>query len=613
MIKASTGLSADGSTNIATTNALDTVDGGAGEDTLQIENTGGVNTLAGDISNVENLTFIGAGNVNNNTVADVSAFSGAITLDQVSDAAVGISNVTGQNLVLDTVADGVALSATYGDAQASTELSNVNAAGDASFLLSGAALETVNLSTDGTVAGKQVTVTDNIGTGDTVKAINVDASEDAEVALNSAALENVAVSGEGQVTLTAGTAPTKTLSSVDSTGGVTYATALGAAVVFTGGAGDDAITFGATTKAQTMGAGDDTTTVNVAALGTDGSVDAGEGTDTLQMTAANAATASASSTFEGTVSNFEKVSITSTVAQTIDLANLDDIDYLVADDASGLTVDNLSSGGTFELALSAAATGASTVNVTDAASGEADSVNVKVSSDGDYNANTITVADVETVNIEADDTDAATANTTTLTVTADSATAVNVAGDAAVDLTLTGSTKVETVDASANTAGVTVDLGVAEGITFTGSAEADTVTMGDLDSVTGGEGDDTFVVTAPSAGNKYSTIEDFNAEEDTIQFADQGTEVFNSDAINLASTAVFQDYLDAAASGDATNDAQIGWFQFGEDTYVVADYADGGVGMSDTGTFNGGTDAVVKLTGLVDLSEATAADFVATV
>ena len=198
-------------------------------------------------------------------------------------------------------------------------------------------------------------------------------------------------------------------------------------------------------------------------------------------------------------------------------------------------------------------------------------------------------------------------------LTADEATTVNISGDAQIALTLNGSTKVETVNASANTAGVDVDLTVAEGITFTGSSENDTVTLGELTLATGGEGEDTFVVTTPSAGNKYATIEDFNSEEDTIQFADQGTEVFNSDAITLASTAVFQDYLDAAASGDASTNAQISWFQFEGDTYVAADYVDDSVSGTDGGTFNGGTDAVVKLTGLVDLSEATAADFVVAV
>lgn len=602
VIKASTGLSADGSTAIATTNALDTIDGGAGEDTLQIENTGGKNTLTGDISNVENLTFIGAGNVNNNAAVNVSDFSGTVTLSKTDDTAVNVTNVTGQTLALNEVADATVLTVAYDAEQESATLSNAEAAGDASFSISGAALETVSVSTDATATGKKVTVTD---TGNTTKTFNVAASEDAAVEVESTAVENINVSGEGAVTLTTtATAPSKTLSSANSTGGVTYATALATDVLFTGGSGDDAITFGATTKAQTMGAGDDTVTLSggTTALGTDGSIDAGEGTDTLQMAAADAATADDDDAFEGTISGFEKLSLTAATNQTVDLSNLDDIDYVVAaGDGNTLTINKMASGGTFEFADASTATA---VNVTDAATGEADVLNVKVSAAANTAAGTLTVANVETVNIESDDT-ATTPDGSidhSLTLTADKATTVNISGDAQIALTLTGSTEVETVDASANTAGVDVNLTVAEGITFTGSAENDTVTLGDLTKATGGEGDDTFVVTVPSAGNKYATIEDFNAEEDTIQFDDQGTETFAADAIELADTAVFQDYLDAAAAGDGSVNAALSWFEFGGNTYVVADYAAGA-------TFTGGTDSVVKLTGSIDLSEATVGDF----
>jgi S-layer protein len=580
---------------------LDVIDGGAGEDTLQIENTGGKNTLTGEINNVENLTLIGAGDVNNNSDVNVSDFSGTVTLSKTADSAVGVTNVTGQTLALNEVADGTTLTAAYGAAQESATLSNTEAAGNAEFSIAGAgaALETVSLSTDATVAAKTVTVAD---TGNTVKTANIAASANAAVNVTSTALENVAVSGAGQVTFT-GTAPSKTLDSTASTGGVVYAAALGDAVAFTGGAGDDTVSFDATTKAQTTGAGDDTVILTDSALGTDGSIDAGEGADTLQMAAADAATASGDSNFEGTISNFDKLSLTTTVGQTVDLANLDDIDYVIAAGVGAtLTVDNMASGGTFEFADASTTT---IVNVADAAAGEADVLNAKVSNGADINAGTLTVADVETVNIESDDTaitpDGSVSHT--LILAADEATAVNITGDAQVDLTLTGSTKVETVDASANTAGVTVDLTVAEGITFTGSAENDTVTLGDLSSVTGGEGDDTFVVGAPAAGNKYGTIEDFNAEEDTLQFADKGTETFNDEAINLAGgTAVFQDYLDTATAGDGSTDSALSWFEFGGDTFVVAD-------NSTEATFVGGADAVVQLTGSVDLSETTVSDF----
>ena len=51
-------------------------------------------------------------------------------------------------------------------------------------------------------------------------------------------------------------------------------------------------------------------------------------------------------------------------------------------------------------------------------------------------------------------------------------------------------------------------------------------------------------------------------------------------------------------SDGSTAISSSGWFQFGGDTYVVTD-------VSTATSFVNGTDMVVKLTGLVDLSTAT--------
>jgi len=122
------------------------------------------------------------------------------------------------------------------------------------------------------------------------------------------------------------------------TGGVTIVNELANGVTFTGGAGKDSIGLGATTKTINMGAGDDTVVLSGAALGTGGSVEGGEGTDTLGMTSANAATASAGTTFAGTISGFEKLSVGivgATANDTVNLANLDNINYVVSAGATG--------------------------------------------------------------------------------------------------------------------------------------------------------------------------------------------------------------------------------------------------------------------------------------
>lgn len=593
VIYASTGLSADGATAIATTGALDKIDGGAGVDTLVIENTGGKNTLTGTITNVENLTFIGAGNVNDNADVDLSSFSGVFTLSQSNDTAVAVTSVTGQTLALNKVADGTTLTATLGAAQATATLSNTAAVGDATFSIAGAKLETVSVSTDKTATSKTLQVTD---TGNTTKTFNIAASAAAAVNVTSTAVENINVTGAGAVTLTAGTAPSKTLSSANSTGGVTYAATLGADVLFTGGAGKDSIVFGATTKAQTMGAGDDVAELTVA-LGTGGTVDGGEGVDTLKMTATLAATLDDNTDFNAKVSSFEKLHVTAATNQTLNLTNLDGINYVIAEGIGNtLTIDNMASGGTFEFRDASTAT---VVNVKDAAAGTSDVVNVKVSAAANTAAGTLTVANVETVKIDSDDTATTPAGTVvhTLTLTADKATSVVVTGDAQLNLTLTGSTKVTSIDASGNTAGLTTNLSVASGITLKGTAKADTITLGNLSVVTGGEGKDAYTVSMPTNGNTYATITDFAVGE-TIQFTDKGDIATTAlgDKISLASTAAFADYLAAATAGDATTDAIGKWFQFGGDTYVVLD-------RSAEVTFQNGADQIVKLSGALDLSK----------
>lgn len=676
VFNASTGLSADGSTAIATTNALDKIDGGAGVDTLNIENTGSKNTLTGTITNVENLTFIGAGKVNNDADIDATPFSGTITVKQnvaADDLAVKVINVKGQTLALNTAADTTALTVALDAAQTSVTLSNTAAVGDATFSVAGTKLDTVNVTTDKTATGKILTVTD---TANTTKTANITASGAASVVINSTVLETVKISGAGAVTLTAGTAPSKALDASASTGGVTYATDL-VAQQFTGGAGKDVVQFAATTKAQTLGAGDDTATLSVAALGSGGSIDGGDGSDTIALTAANAATATSDATkgaaFAASVSNFEKFGVGLTAAAAvIDAQYIDGITHIVSAGTGatfGLTVNNLAANSTFETTAVQAA--AVALNLKDSA-GTSDVLNLKFSAtDGFTNTAAITAAGVETLNIATLDTDttaptaafvapivAAAVKTvvvsgnvgidlsgglaaTTLTsfdasgVTATGAagavklTTANLAGDA----TIKGGAGNDVLDAAlAVTKTVTIDGGAGDD-TITGSASkvntlnggdgidnitggsaADTINGGagddiiaggaGLDILTGGAGKDTFTVVANTNGNIYATIKDA-AAGDILNFADAGTETFAKTAVTLGATAVYQDFLNEAAKGDGSTHGAIAWFQFGGDTYVVED-------KSLATSFVNNTDIVVKLTGLVDLTNAVVSDHILT-
>jgi S-layer protein len=237
-----------------------------------------------------------------------------------------------------------------------------------------------------------------------------------------------------------------------------------------------------------------------------------------------------------------------------------------------------------------------------------------------FDGGTVTAANIETVNLTATDTLTSTGITAhTLTLTADKATTVKVSGNAGVDLTLTGSAKIATLDASDATGVVTVTSVSTAAITIKGGSAADVLTAASgtnadvlignggadtlttnagLTSLTGGSGLDLFVIgTAGASGSVYSSIQDA-LPGDRIQLINTNTETFTTTKVALASTASFTDYLNTAAvaSTGATNGI-ISWFQYGANTYIVED-------NSAATTFVGGADVVVELVGLIDLSTA---------
>ena len=92
------------------------------------------------------------------------------------------------------------------------------------------------------------------------------------------------------------------------------------------------------------------------------------------------------------------------------------------------------------------------------------------------------------------------------------------------------------------------------------------------------------------------TITDFVLKTDNIVLRDKGTEVFTSAVVDVSLAAGLRDAVDLAAAGDGSTNAQVKWFVFNDDTYLVEDFS------ADTVLAAG--DIVVKLAGLVDLSTA---------
>ncbi len=305
-----------------TLNALDTIDGADGVDTLYFTNTAGgvaANSLSpagSSITNIEKLSVGATGGVTLNT-ADLGTFTD-VSVATPGAVALGTANAIAK----------VSLTGTAGSTVDSSGLTNVMLTNTSGVLANTSA-----------VAGtREVAVTLNNSAGYSdgqATTLNVNATGAASTAATIAGASATAVNISGDVALTVGTFGVAAAATVTntSTAAVTILPALLNDTTYVGGAAADAITLAANTKATTTGAGDDTVTLTGAALGTGGTVDAGAGTDTLAMTSANAATASLTATLGDAVSNFETLSLGAVAGgatDTVKMSNLDSISNIVS-------------------------------------------------------------------------------------------------------------------------------------------------------------------------------------------------------------------------------------------------------------------------------------------
>lgn len=565
-----------------TMGAFDTVDGGAGNDTLEVY--GESAELEGTFTNIENLVIVDATKANNDQEIDLSFFSGSFTLKGGSDTAVTVTNVAGQKLVLDGVTSGTTLTAKMDGTQTSVKLVNEGST-NATFQAEGDKLASMDLTTNA-----NTTLAD--GNGNTVKNVAITALADATITLTDLTnLENVTVAGAGAVGLTVA-GSVKTVDATANAGGVTVDLSSANEAAFTGGAGKDSIIVSGSKAAHDLGAGDDTLTFS-GALGEKGTVEGGEGTDTISVAAANL-TDLAAEFKDGDITGFEVLAVSDKVTAGVDMANFSGIDHLVLEAGleSSQTIANMQSGSTLE--LTASAENPFEVSVAGADKATDDVLNIVLSKDDALAANTVTVKDVETINIVADDSGEGAADAThTMTLTADKATTVKVSGDAGMTLTLTGSDAVKTINASESTGNVTISDAL-KGVTFTGGAGDDTVTLGAGNTVTGGAGDDTFTINLNTAVNDRSVITDFGAG-DTIKMGSangSGADNALGDALVVNDPkATLDDYVNAATQAEG-----VAWFQYEGNTYVVVN--DGAAG------FDAKADYIVQLSGSVDLSDA---------
>ena len=570
-----------------------TLDGGEGNDTLILDGKG----LGGaTIRNIENLVVNGGIDAD----YDMSLFATSFTLN---GGRAQLTNVAGQKLVTDNA---TSLTVNMAAGQASVDLASLNRDSAAqAVVLHGDSLSSVKLAVDEGAhevdfAGSDANVTDLAITATVSDAENDDANVDAGALAD---LANVTVAGAGEVALTVADGDKlKAVDATANTGGVTVDLSESDNAAFTGGAGADTLTVEGSKVAHTLGAGDDTVVVSDAAfadLAKGFSVDGGEGTDTLQMSA----TLAVNFKTADVATNFEILQLDGGTG-TVDMNNFGDIDHVAVAEMDGtLTLNNMDNGGLLEYV--AAPGNAVTVNVKGADTGKTDVLNVTIADDEAVTAGKLTVANVETINITADDTDLGEEGpvTHTMTLTADKATNVNISGDAALNLTLTGSDEITKIDASGNTGGLTVDLSTIDtagkyAVTLTGSSADDTITMGIGNKITGGEGDDTFIATAATtadASTSFATIMDFGAG-DKLQLGSSADSLLKVDVNDETDfTTVMTNVFTAAASAN-----KVVWFQYQGNTFVALD-------VDNSDAFSNG-DYIVKLSGTdIDLSDAVVA------
>ena len=423
------------------------------------------------------------------------------------------------------------------------------------------ALNVDSLTTTGAVTTPTVTTVNVTGTG-TASTI---------ASFVAAAATTVNVAGDAKVTFTDNTLAAVTAINVTNTAGAAFGTtAIATGVTFTGGAGADSVVLSdAFTKANTMGAGNDTVTYGGAAsttVGAVGSMNAGDGTDTIIMTNDQAAAADGSAAFNTAFTNFETVRISN--AFTEDALDLDGLNgatkVILASGVSGTAaINNLVSGGTVELRADGASTPALTVSVKSALVSSTDALTLVLNKNGVLAAGSVTAANVETINITNFDQPTAptlgfTAAKDTLTLVATSATSIVVSGNNGLTLTNTNNTEVTNFDASgvvgnSTAATATLDVtsdsssnlavqfisanttstdavsikGGAGADTLTGNAGVDTISGGsgadnitggtNADVLTGGSGADNFYFAdGDSSYNAYDVITDLGSTDNII-------------------------------------------------------------------------------------------------
>lgn len=281
-------LAADGQTAASTLSAFDSIDGGAGKDTLNVYTDGTTNASIpanATIKNIETVNIFNTGTTAATGLTDASKYAGVTALWQTGKAA-DVANLAATTTAGFHSLAATGVTVTAADAAATATIALDNAAEGAALTVkanTGAgALATV-------VVGGTVADTDGNGTVATLN-LNITGGKDVQTLMvNTAVATNVASTANGKAVTT--------IDASASTGAVTYADSETTVANIKTGSGNDIVTLvaatmkddSATTADETInatvntGAGNDKITVNASGSGIV-TIVAGDGNDTVNVT-----------------------------------------------------------------------------------------------------------------------------------------------------------------------------------------------------------------------------------------------------------------------------------------------------------------------------------------
>ena len=570
---------------------FDTIDGGAGTDSLTATLTGG--TVAPTLTSVENIFARSVTGASELDLQNATGVEQVWTDRSQNDLTVSnldsLSTIGAQNIARST---GHTYTVRY-------DANTVAAADTQAIVLNNAAL---NLAVEQGAVGAELNTVRNVSIASEGDANAVTFISDTAVETNlvdSAAVQNITITGAADLTVASQDDGTNT-------------TALTAGTI------DASEATGVTQRTVTMGAGDDIVDASGANLA-NSKIVGGEGRDTIIV---DGASTTLVDDLVANVSGFEVLNLAG-LTQTVSAATMGNIGFesIVATNANTGSVTNLTAESDLTLVNTNAGADSITLSVAGAATNDNAELNfATVGANGNNSTFNVTVADVENLNVSTSATDADTFRSTELSVTSTELENLTVTGNEAVIFDGTGNTALKSVDVSGVTASnatdgdLTADITVDDGVTVTGSAGDDKITFGESNEITGGAGEDVFVasiVSVTAAGAPlFSTITDLKAnEDDSIEFGAAGTvlstattgtdvNIITEADLGLAPgvNATFANFLNAASELTA---GTVSGFEFAGNTYVVQD------NEGTATTFNAATDFIVELTGSVDLTEFT--------